>query len=273
MKVVCLFPITNNAENYVQILTTYRDKIIPKLKSLGAISQEIKFPGTDYVYVPTNKEIIGRPKGKGILESLKNVSEKPDVVLLCDGSGAIPYEGIVQIFQELVSDSSIYCVMANRTGAKAIGNLRYLIERFEIFSLVKYHKHAGNIKDGQCGLWGYRYGEINHDGVTCQIHLCAEGYEVELDLISEVLTHNLNYSFIDIELPPRKAHSSFIHKNNLEKIKFLMKKHANFDQLLSKYIQEFEISREYAELIDETIKNGWNNYKKDLQLMLSNTMP
>jgi len=160
--------------------------------------------------------------------------------------------------------------MANRTENKAIAVLRYAIERFEVFSLKKYHEHNGEILDGQCGLWGYRYGDIYVNATVCQILLTAEGYEIELDLLGEILEKDLNYSFIDVELPKRDANSSFTYKNNLDKMKFLVKKYSKFGQLISQYFLEFESSQEYKELIiKKEDEDEWKKYKTDLVKLIS----
>ena len=117
MMVVCLFPVTNNIDNAPLILNKFKTEIAPKLEILGATNIEIRFPGTNYVYVGTGKTLEGQPKGKGILESLKNCSIKPEYVLVCDGSGKIPYNYIIDIFRVLVSDSNIQCVMTNIVNA------------------------------------------------------------------------------------------------------------------------------------------------------------
>ena len=128
MKVACLFPITNNAKQYPQILEYFSKEIKPQLTLLGATDGAITFPGSDYTFVATNETLEGKPKGKGIIGSIKNLATKPDVVIVCDGSGKIPYKYVLDIFQELTSDSSICCVMANRGENKAIGLFRYLID-------------------------------------------------------------------------------------------------------------------------------------------------
>jgi len=218
MNVVCIFPITDNSERYFEILTIFKEKIVPQLAILGAEAIEIKFAGTDYVFVPTNqvKSQYGKQKGEGILECLKNCGNRPDCVIVCDGSGAIPYTYIIDLYQELVSDLSICGVLANRIKNKGITDERFLIEQFEIFALKKLYNYNANIPDGQCGLWGYKTGDYCINGCNISgIKLTAKSYEVELDLLSELLQKKLKFSFIDVELPPRTSSSSFKFENNI----------------------------------------------------------
>lgn len=266
MNVVLIFPVTNNSENQPKILSEFKEKIAPKLNMLGAEMIEIKFAGTDYVFVGLNKTLEGKPKGEGILECLKNCANPPpDFVIVCDGSNAIPYHYIVPIFQELISDSSICCVMANRGENKSITEERFLVETFEIFILRKYHNHIKDIPDGQCGLWGYRAGKLNVNGCQKEINLSAKSYEIELDLLSEVLEKNLEYSFIDVILPTRTAKSSFTYDNNLIKMKFLLNKYKKLKNLLPDYFKEFE--EKNSDKISR-VKMTWESYKKDINKLL-----
>jgi len=174
MNVVCIFPVTHHLEKAPLILKKFRETIEPQLRILGAINIEIKFPGTDYVFVGTD-QVLAEPKGKGILECLKNCAIPPNFVVVCDGSGAIPFEYIIAIFEVLISDSSMACVMANRQSNKAINDSRYLIERFEIYSITKLFNHKEEILDGQCGLWGYRYGKLKINDTETEIKLTGIG--------------------------------------------------------------------------------------------------
>ena len=266
MKVVCIFPITNNADKMPDILKQFKLHVAPGLQFLGASNPEIKFAGTDYVFVAADQMLEGEPKGKGILECLKNVPTGADYVICCDGSHKIPYKYIVDIFQALVSDSKIVCVMANRVGNKGIDNFRYLIERFEIFALCKYHNYSLQIPDGQCGLWGYKLGEINVIGATTSIKLTAVGYDIELDLLGEVLENKLPFLFVNIELSEQpKILTSFQYRNNLGKMKFLCEKYSHFDTSVFPYLAEFEKSNIFSDLCDsEELKERWKKYKEDL---------
>lgn len=264
MKVVCIFPVTGIPENIPTIIEAFRKNIAPSLCAFGAIKPEIKFAGTDYIFVANNESLEGQPKGKGILDCLKNVSKSPDFVIACDGSGKIPYGYITDIFQELTSDSKTCCVMAKRGKNKAISNFRYLIERFEIYALKKYQGHKKEIPDGQCGLWGFRYGKIDVDGGENEIKLTGIGYEIELDLLGEVLEKKLRYSFVNIELPEKKAKTSFDYTQNIIKMQFLIKKYPKFNFLIPKAFNEFEKEEEFKGLIKEGEKEHWKKYKKDI---------
>ena len=264
MNVVCIFPITGNHENIAKIMLEFKETIGPQLKILGATQLEIKFAGNEYVYVGTNQTLEGPPKGKGILQCIRNCPTPPNVIISCDGSNKIPYSYIINIFQEIVSDYNLCCVMANRKGNKAISEFRYLIENFEIFILRKYYNHNRIIPDGQCGLWAYKYGKLNLNGDKKEINLIAEGYEIELDLLGEVLKNNLTYSFVDVTLPHaplENVKSLFNYENNLKKMKFLFTRHERLKDLIDKYFLEFE----KINPIKPEIKEQWENYKLDVK--------
>lgn len=265
MKVVCIFPITNNERNIPIIIEKFRDFLGHQLSILGATSIELKCPETDYIFVGTNQTLQGKPKGQGILECIKNCDIPPNFVIVCDGSGAIPFEYIVDVFKVLVSDSSMACVMANRRGNKSINDSRYLIERFEIFSIIKLFNHKKEIPDGQCGLWGYRYGKLKINDTETEIKLTGIEYEIELDLVSEVVEKKLEYSFVDIDLPPRQVSSSFTYTNNLKKFEFLISKYLNLKFLISDYFKEYEKTEEFTNLIGKpNVKENWEEYKQDI---------
>ncbi len=263
MNVVLIFPVTNNSKNIPSILSEFRGNIAPKLIVLGAEKIEIKFAGTNYIFVRTNQSLEGQPKGQGILECLKNYAYPIDYVIMCDGSGAIPYNYLIPIFQELVSDPNIHCVLANRGKNKAINEIRYLIEGFEVFILKKFHNHQREIPDGQCGLWGYKAGKLNINDSQKEIKLTAKSYEIELDLLSEILEKKLEYSFVNVQLPLRIVKSSFIYKNNLTKMKFLLDKYEKLKDCIRSYLKEFE-EENIDNVSKENVKEEWEKYKNDL---------
>jgi len=268
MNLLCIFPITNIPENYPKIIKNFELNIAPSLKKLG-VDIDIKFAGTDYKFVSTGESIpIGSKKGEGILECIKNCTSQPEFVIMCDGSGTIPYEYILEVFQELTSDSSIYGVMANRGENKSISEERLLIERFEIYVLKKHYDYKKNIPDGQCGLWGYR--TFNKNNPNKKIILTAKSYDIELDLLGELLKNNLNFSFININLPPREVSSSFTYENNLKKMRFLLKKYKDIKPKLKDYAILFETTPEYLKIMEnKSIKVTWDKYLKDLDALIS----
>ena len=265
MKLLILFPIVGVEKNIADILKDVRSTIAEKLEILGMTNLQIKFPGMDYISVKTNQVIEGQPKGKGIIEALENPSLIPDYVISCDGSCAIPLKYIVELFQELTSDSNIKCVMANRGENKGISDERHIIERFEIFILRRHFKSEIDIPDGQCGLWGFQFGKIYCNSGQKEIKLTANGYEIELDLLSELMRNELLFSFIDVDLPPREAPSSFTYGRNVEKMNFLVNKLDGLKNKLPLLFSEFEKTTDANEkLKNPEVKKVWESYKKDL---------
>lgn len=264
MKLLIIFPVANNQGKIPSIIKKFKE-FYNDLIILGADeSIPLKFGNVNVYFLPTNTEAISVPKGRGILEQMKNVSEKPDVVLVCDGSDAIPYNYIVDIFQEFVSDASISCVMAHRAGEKSISSARYLIERFEVFSLKKYYGYQGEIPDGQCGLWCFKYGKFCVGNSKKEIKLTAQNYEIELDLLGEVIKNKLKFSFVPISLPIRQEPSAFKPKNNIDKMDFLKKQHIGLTERLPSLLQEFEGTEEFKKLIPSCEENEWIDYKKKI---------
>ncbi len=268
MNIVCVFPVSgDNEKNIPDILKEFNEKIIKSLWTLGGENVQLRFAKDDYVYVKPNENIEKQqiPKGESILRCLIGCSPIPDCVIMCDGSGAIPYENIIQIFQELISDSRICCVMASRGKNKAISPERFLIEEFEVFLLQEHFRHDREILDGQCGLWAFRNGELKINGDKQEIKLTAKSYEIELDLLSEVLEKDLTYSFVPVELPPRTVPSSFTHKNNLIKISFLLNKYRKLRSYIPKYLEIFEDKKKDA---IKKVEKSWEKYKGDLLNLL-----
>src|SRR3989339_1857247 len=189
MHVACIFPVGADPKKQFVILEVLEKKAIARnLNELGASPLELRFPPAYYTYVPSSGSIdpSALKKGEGILEVLRSIPDTLDYVIVCDGSGKIPYEKIVDVFSELVSNST--CVMAERDGDnKAISEIRFLIERWEIFVLKHFFNHPKEIADGQCGLWGYYAKEMVVGDERKKIKLTAIGYDIELDLLSEVL--------------------------------------------------------------------------------------
>src|SRR3989344_1120598 len=124
MRVALLFPIRNYEKKIPEITLELNNKIHKDLTILGANHIDVRFPGLDYSYVATNESKENSPKGRCILDALKNMPQTPNFVIICDGSGKIPYGYISEIFQELISNSAISCVMAHRVRHKAIDGFR-----------------------------------------------------------------------------------------------------------------------------------------------------
>jgi len=268
MQVVCIFSVTGVRNNIPDILRAVKEEINPGFTDLGYPPPEIKFPKETYVYVGVDKTIAGPPKGHGIIDSIKNCANVPDCVIACDGSNAIPYGYIIDIFKGIISEANMHCVMANRMEKKGIVAPRFLIERFEIHVIKECCGYELDIPDGQCGLWAYRYGKLHVNDIETEIKLTAVGYEIELDLLSEVLMKNLNFTFIDVELPERKTPSQFTYEQNLKKMEFILRKYdlMKLHMVVKGYIEKYEQGEEFKSLIssDGKCDEYWGKYKKDL---------
>src|SRR3990167_6835500 len=98
MRLALLFLMRKYETKYPEISGYLKNGLHNELRLLGFDHIDIKFPGMDYTYVATNDEIEGIPKGKAIVDALKNLQHTPDIVMICDGSGKIPLTNIPRIF-------------------------------------------------------------------------------------------------------------------------------------------------------------------------------
>ena len=65
-------------------------------------------------------------------------------------------------------------------------------------------------------MWGYRHSKLKINDTETEIKLTGIGYEIELDLVSEVVEKKLEYLFLNIDLPQRQVGSSFKFQNILD---------------------------------------------------------
>lgn len=277
MKVLCIFPVGGRYQgNRGDITERFAKFIQPKLMQLGANNVSFSCPPAPENYptikTETNSLNSKTPKGQLIRACIQGLSEKPDVVIMCDGSGKISYEKVVDVFQELTSGVDMCCVMSNRVGDKCISESRYLVERFEVSVIAKINNHHKIIPDGQCGLWGFRCGKIQNNGDEKEIYINAQGYEIELDLLDEVLSKNLQYSFLDVELKPLEPiKTDFSDEEHMKKMDFFLRKKSTVDlkRLVPTYIEEFQDSEEFKKLCNKpVIVEDWKKYKDNLHNLI-----
>jgi len=270
MDVLCIFPLSNNYEKLKDIIDCFIREIAVNLAP-PCTNVHIITPNPDYQYVGVGDIVpISKPKGQFIIDAIKSSSPQIDYVLMCDGSGAIPYKYTIDIFQALISDPKIHCAMIERIGQnKAISKERFLIEKFEVFSLKKFFGYAEDIPDGQGGLWGFYRREIEKNGIKNKINLTAKEYDIELDLLSEVLEKNFGFLFVPITLPKREIISAFTYENNIRKMIFLLDKHPMLSNKLKSFLDEYLIqAKQEIDTLDENGKIIWEKYKKDVLTLL-----
>lgn len=117
-----------------------------------------------------------------------------------------------------------------------------------------------------CG--GYYAKEITTNNDKVKINLSADGYDIELDLLSEILYKKINYVFIPLNLPESdyRTHSSFSFDQNIKKMKFLLNKYKNMSSYLEKSLKEFiKLNKEKIKRITEQDKQNWSNYIKAIK--------
>ena len=100
-------------------------------------------------------------------------------------------------------------------------------------------------------MWAYRNGKLNCNGKEHEIKLTGEGYEVELDLLNEVLLKDLKYSFVNVNMPDQKEKipTSYTDKDSLKKLRFLCSKCLKLKDHLLECLTEYEKSEEFKAII------------------------
>lgn len=145
------------------------------------------------------------------------IEDDTEIILCIDGTGRIPPEAVVDAVQ-LLQDSNCDAVFAQRGENKGIEPERWIIERFEIFLVEE--KYNIKIPDGQCGCWAF----VTHKDSERKMNLNASGYELELDILTEVLHKKLKYSFFPVEIHSEAAKSLFDQEQHASKLKYLAEK-------------------------------------------------
>jgi len=251
------------------------DSILPALVRLGLNQNNfgVSFTPINYSFAPNNPTPYNVPKGTGI-RAIIDYTLPPETthVICCDGSNKLPFRYIKDIFQELISDSSSLCVMANRKGDAAISDERLLVERFEIFSVTTYFEYKKELPDGQAGLWGYRLRGTRKGNEDKNIRLTADGYGIELDLLSEVISKQIPFTFIDVNIEKEdKRPTGYNYEDNLRKMKFITEKHAGLKEHVPSFFTDFEKQEKIRGLLEnKDMGTYWERYKKDLLNIMEN---
>ena len=92
-----------------------------------------------------------------------------------------------------------------------------------------------------------------------------------MDLLSEVLEKEIDFSFIPVDLPEAhaNAHSSFTFKENIKKLRFLIEKYPKICTNLTGQFSLFE--KEHRTEIDglpSDSKKVWISYKKEVKKLV-----
>ncbi|MBI5224598.1 hypothetical protein HY989_01895 [Candidatus Micrarchaeota archaeon] len=249
-------------------------KIQPDLIEMGI--EPMFFIGGKGCVIPTEQATIEltRSSGKGFL--LKNCIShakffKYDYFICCDGSGKIPFENIIKV-AKLLKEETFNCIIGKRDSVSGISEERMTVESFENYLIEKKFKLPSQLKDAQCGCWGYSLKQLG------SISLTSDGYEAELDFITEALGHpdaKLRYCSIDVE---NTGITKFNHTAHSSKLHFLQRKLQLKKEEIISLSREFEadhskkLPSEYSEIlgalpkemdvIGKEIEDPNNNHKQ-----------
>jgi hypothetical protein len=192
-------PLTESTIQYI------KDEVLPVLDKmgLGKISIEEVHENTQYVEKTRTITYNGKvPKGKAIRDCLSYLYEKsPEIIIYMDGSQKIDKKYIINICEIFRDRQDCDIVLSKRGTEKGIAIERYQVEEFENYIVENHYKC--HLPDGQCGCWAFK----NHQHVSHKINFTAEGYEIELNLMIEVLEKKLNFVFMPLEIVTEKGKS------------------------------------------------------------------
>jgi hypothetical protein len=257
----------------------YLEKIAPSLYDLGFDVHSI-FPNADWLHAAINKhnehddfathqeteEIKKRLKtnNKGFVvnECLSRFKESDTKIILhIDGSKAFNLKSIIHVAQCFL-EPSIDAVLTVRKNDTGISKPRQLLEDFERFVVSNsFNKTA--ILDGQSGCWSFK--------LKNEIYITAIGYEIELDILTELLKLNANILWKDIDVYPRKPSQYDYLPDSIQKLKFICNKLRITKSTILSLLQEFSRLHEkrIKDIDSEEKRNGTNrhfsNYKKAIE--------
>lgn len=200
-------------------------------------------------------------KGKvvnAILNSVKAASSKDseqysDYIIYTDGDGDIDYELVPSMIDVLKNNNE--ASFACRKGDLGMGYPRNDIERFENYLLE--NKYSISLPDGQCGCWGFSRGLFEGEK-----ELKAQGFEIELEILSRVLEKGIIPTFIPTKLASEEGKdrlSEFTERTSIEcrrKLEFIIEElKLTKNLLISLYknflveYPEFKLPEQYVSII------------------------
>ncbi len=224
---MAFFGYDENAKN----ASAWMKNIEPELEKIGV--NKFSFRSLDeHSYIIKNVPIVGKVnKGSVIRLALEGVKpEKNDYYVYSDGDGQIPFSHITNLCLQLISQS-YSAVLSCRKGESGISEARNKIEKFELFLLSQMYGYS--LPDGQCGLWGF-------DKDTCdKLNLTADGFEIELDFLTELLEKKLKFGFVDVNIS-KSEKTTVESENDKKKLLFLCGKLGIGKELIFSLLNKFE---------------------------------
>jgi hypothetical protein len=156
-----------------------------------------------------------------------------DYVICIDGDNDIQFDNILRVLDVLMRGEKV--CLSCRQGKFGLRKPRNEIERFELNILEAVFNKS--IPDGQCGCWGM------HHSIVKKLKLSAIGFEIELDVLINILKMGINPFFIDLEIK-QEGDSEFNVKSHEEKLKFICEQlkitPATLRDIYSRFLIEYE---------------------------------
>lgn len=246
-------------------------KVFPYLDELG-FEKEIIMPTNDWMRTQANKHVstltLQNPENvkrlllrnnKGIivrhcLELLKSTDCK--IVLHIDGSGSFYFSDINAIIG-IMMESQNHAVLTKRD-ISGMDKFRTVLEKFERKLVQTKYSHT-IIDDGQSGCWCFRF----FDDFKPEEHLSAKGYEIELDILVNLLKHNAKVIWHPIKINVKgRGASQFKVGDNIPKLEWLSNaiqiRKEQILPMLDEFISENEAEIRVAELEAEQLGETTN---------------
>jgi len=239
----------------------YSDFITAEFKKRKVLLREQAiFRGKREIDSRTKKEIIFldiSSKSRVLrakLDQIKNTKADSrhysDFIIYIDGDGDIDFNVILEVF-DVIAEKSKVCFLC-RKGKYLMGEPRDSIERFENYLLE--NKYGIALPDGQCGCWG-----LQKEALDNGKDLIAEGFAIELNVLSMCLAQGIPPYFIPIALKIQKPSdaSTFRSPEHKTKLNFIIEDlglptsflHAIYKNFRVEY-PSFSLPVEYLDLIE-----------------------
>ncbi len=197
------------------------------------LSKEYPTMEVDRVLIPveTPVRVHRSHKGDAIrfwLDWYREFGDKDSVAIYVDGEGISPR----QVWKHLESLPRGGATLSLRTNPDwGIGEERKLAEMFELW-LVGRIFGIDPPPDGQCGLWALSWEAVH------AVNLSSRTFEVELDLLTELLINRVPLRFISVEVEPL-GETTFRKRDHRRKLLFLAAKFKLSPEALVEELESF----------------------------------
>jgi len=255
------------------------EEIQPKLDRLG-IEPSFKILNSDWVKTVVKKHTIDlSPQNlTEVNERLKSndnkglivrwgieelIADKAEFVLHIDGSGKFDLTEVPKIIAGML-EPEVDAILTNRDKS-GMNKFRTTLEKFETYVILKIYPCA-KIDDGQSGCWCIRLS----NGDRC-LHLTALGYEIELDVLLNLLKQKRNIVWMPITVK-NTGRSQFNFSSNIRKIEWLSKNLPISKKVVLELLEIFR--KEHVDEINAAdeeskslglLENNYVNYAKKIE--------